>query len=166
YMEWDRSQVYDFTHAPLMRVALMQAAEGEYHFVWSHHHMLLDGWSIPLLIKEVSLFYEAYCRGQELDLAKPRPYRDYIAWLGRQDEAAAEKFWRKELHGINAPTTLGIDREASATTTTAEFATQEALLSEELTSALQGVARRYQVTLNTIIQGAWALLLSRYSGES
>ena len=68
------------------------------------------GWSVPLLIKEMAAYYEAYCKGEKLELAKPRPYRDYIAWLGRQDEEEAERFWRAELKGFSAPTKLSIDR--------------------------------------------------------
>src|SRR5688500_6876823 len=168
YLEWDRAEDYDFKRAPLMRVALMQIAEGEYHFVWSHHHVLLDGWSVPLLIKEMAAYYEAYCKGEELELARPRPYRDYIAWLGQQDEAEAEKFWREELKGFSAPTKLGIDRgvQLGVAAGAWEFAERRVSLTEELTTALQVLARQEKITLNTIIQGAWALLLSRYSGES
>jgi NRPS condensation-like uncharacterized protein len=166
YLEWDRAEDYELTSAPLMRVALMQIAEGEYHFVWSHHHLLLDGWSVPLLIKEMAAYYEAYCKGEELELARPRPYRDYIAWLGRQDEGEAERFWCEELKGFSAPTKLGIDRGTSATPIIDEFQTQQMSLSEELTGQLRELGHQEKITLNTIIQGAWALLLSRYSGES
>src|SRR5687768_17432162 len=149
YLEWDRAEDYDFKRAPLMRVALMQIAEGEYHFVWSHHHVLLDGWSVPLLIKEMAAYYEAYCKGEELDLARPRPYRDYIAWLGRQDERDAESFWREELKGFSAPTKLGIDQGALNATEgdIEEHAEQDMRLNEELTAELQGLARREKITL-------------------
>ena len=94
YLQWDRTTDFDLRQAPLMRFALMQIADDEYHFVWSHHHLLLDGWSVPLLIKEVAAFYAANCKGETLELPKPRAYRDYIAWLDKQDEGAAESFWR------------------------------------------------------------------------
>src|SRR5205085_669085 len=154
------------TQTPLIRVALMQTGEGEYHFVWSYQHVLLDGWSIQLLFKEVMSFYDKYSQGQELELARPRPYRDYIGWLARQDERKAEKFWREELRGISAPTKLGIDRGVNAPANVEESGEQEISLGEELSNQLRDLGRRYQVTLNTIMQGAWALLLSRYSGES
>jgi hypothetical protein len=168
YMEWDRTADYNFGQAPVMRVALMQSAADEYHFVWSHHHLLLDGWSVPLLIKEMAAFYEANCKDEELELPKPRPYRDYIAWLERQDDAAAERFWRQEVQGITAPTRLSIDRgeELGVEAGALEFSEQRVNLSEELTSELQQLARHEKITLNTIVQGAWALLLSRYSNES
>jgi hypothetical protein len=123
---------------------------------------------VPLLIKEMAAYYEAYCKGEELELARPRPYRDYIAWLGRQDEGEAERFWREELKGFSAPTKLGIDRgvQLGVAAGAWEFAEQRVSLSEELTTELQVLARQEKITLNTIIQGAWALLLSRYSGET
>jgi non-ribosomal peptide synthetase component F len=101
-------------------------------------------------------------------MTKPRPYRDYIAWLGRQDEGEAERFWREELKGISEATTLGIDQGAVIAMEGGieEHAEQQMRLSEELTAQLQGLARQEKITLNTIVQGAWALLLSRYSGES
>ena len=168
YMQWDRTTTYDFGHAPVMRVALMRSADDEYHFVWSHHHLLLDGWSVPLLIKEMAAFYEANCKGETLELPKPRPYRDYIAWLAQQDEKAAERFWTQEMQGITGPTRLNIDRgnDVGVEAGALEFVDQRVNLSEELTGELQKIARQEKITLNTIVQGAWALLLSRYSGDS
>jgi len=167
YLKWDRTAPYDFRQAPVMRVALIQIADDEYHFVWSHHHLLLDGWSVPLLIKEMAACYEANCNGETLELTKPRPYRDYIGWLVQQDEQATDRFWRQELQGITAPTTLSIDRgaELGAEAGVYDFSDQHVYISEELTGELQQLARNEKMTLNTIVQGAWALLLSRYSGE-
>jgi amino acid adenylation domain-containing protein/non-ribosomal peptide synthase protein (TIGR01720 family) len=164
YVEWDLAQGFDFARAPVMRLALLRVGEDEYQFVWSHHHVLLDGWSIPLLVKEVASFYEAYSRGEELELPKPRPYRDYMAWLAQQDGRAAEEFWRAQLRGVSEPTRLGIDRGAEAGVE--EYGEHQVRLGEELTTKLREMGRRNQVTLNTIIQGAWALVLSRYSGET
>ena len=81
FLEADRARGFDLGQAPVMRCALLREAEDTYRFVWSSHHLLLDGWSLSLLLKEVLAFYEAYCRGRELRLESPRPYRDYIAWL-------------------------------------------------------------------------------------
>ncbi len=168
YMESDRTTDFDFSRAPVMRVALMQITEGEYHFVWSSHHVLLDGWSVPLLIKEIATFYEASCKGEVVELPKPRPYRDYIAWLEQQDEAEAQKFWQQELDGITGPTTLGIDLGAlsGVESEIEEHGDQEIRLDEDLTAQLREMGRQEKITLNTIVQGAWALLLSRYSGDS
>jgi non-ribosomal peptide synthase protein (TIGR01720 family) len=168
YMEADRLNDFDFSAAPIMRVALMQIAADEYHFIWTSHHVLLDGWSIPVLIKEMATLYEAGCRGEAIELAKPRPYRDYIAWLEKQDDAAAEQFWTRELDGVTGPTTLSIDLGALSGMEShiEEHGEQELRLDEDLTAQLRELGRQEKVTLNTIVQGAWALLLSRYSGDS
>ncbi len=152
----------DLARAPLMRLTLMRIADDASYFVWTHHHILLDGWSLPLIFKDVFALYEAFRQGTSARLEPARPYRDYITWLQRQDLAAAEVFWRRTLQGVAAPTPLMVDR--AATGEEASYAVQEASLPARATSALQSLVRRQQVTLNTLVQGAWALLLSRYSG--
>lgn len=162
----ERVRGFDPSEAPLMRLMLVRLADECYHFLWSHHHALLDGWSLPLILKEVFACYDAAVRGQEPSLEPSRPYRDYIAWLKQQDVSQAETFWRQRLQGFTAPTPLGVKRSSSALSPQAEdYGEQSLHLSATTTSALQALARQQQVTLNTIVQGAWALLLSRYSGQ-
>src|SRR5207248_1170699 len=102
--------------------------------------------------------------GQELQLVSPRPYRDYIAWLQRHDLAQAEGFWRQALQGIAAPTPLSIGRNEGARLEP-RYAEQERRVSAVVAGQLQALAREQRLTLNTLVQGAWAVLLSRYSGE-
>ncbi|HOG48088.1 MAG TPA: amino acid adenylation domain-containing protein, partial [Anaerolineae bacterium] len=132
--------------------------------VWTHHHLLLDGWSLPLLLKEVFACYEAAREGREAALPQPRPYRDYVAWLQQQDLAAAEGYWRAALAGFTAPTPLAIGR-APAAEPGAGYHVLGGSISAAVTQALQALARQHQLTLNTFLQGAWALVLSRCSGE-
>ena len=110
FLEEDRKKGFDLAQAPLMRVALIRTADDVYRFVWSHHHILIDGWSSSLLLKEVFTYYQAYRQGRDLYLPRPRPYRDYIAWSGEQDLAKAETFWNERLDGFLSTTSLGIDR--------------------------------------------------------
>ena len=91
-MESERAAGLPLDQAPLMRLALIRTTEETYRLVWTHHHLLLDGWSLPLLLKETFAFYEACRQGQRAQLGAVRPYRDYIAWLRQQDAAAAEAF--------------------------------------------------------------------------
>src|SRR5207244_1859735 len=92
----DRARGFDLEHAPLMRLTLIRVASDTYRFVWSHHHILLDGWSLPLVFSEVISGYEALHYGAHLPVRSPaRPYRDYIAWLCRADMARAEAYWRE-----------------------------------------------------------------------
>ncbi len=106
FMAADRAQGFDLLAPPLMRLALLQVDDQTHHFIWSHHHLLLDGWSQPVLFGEVFALYEAALRGRTARLPMPRPYRDYIAWLQEQDRSAAEAHWRRTLAGFAAPTQL------------------------------------------------------------
>ncbi|HYP25624.1 MAG TPA: amino acid adenylation domain-containing protein [Blastocatellia bacterium] len=166
FLEADKSRGFDLAEPPLMRLALIRAADDRFEFVWTRHHLLLDGWSGSLLMDEVFSFYEAFRAGRDLNPQRSRPYRDYVAWLRRQDLGAAEEFWRSTLSGFTQPTPLRIEREPGAAAEhESQYSEQQIDLSPETTSALQSLSRQRQITPNTIAQGAWALLLSHYSGE-
>ncbi|HEY0604352.1 MAG TPA: condensation domain-containing protein, partial [Herpetosiphonaceae bacterium] len=162
----DRRQGFDLAQAPLLRLALFRVTETAYHFLWSEHSLLLDGWSGPLVLNEVLSAYAALVTGQALPAATPRPFRDYIAWLDTQDPRQAEDFWRQTLAGFTAPTPLGVDQSLSTTTDASGYAEQVITLPEPSSAALHTLTRQHGLTLNTVVQGAWALLLSRYSGEN
>ena len=164
FIEEDRNRGFDPSRAPLLRLALLRLADDAYRFVWSAHHLLLDGWSNQILIKEVFALYEAYSRGREPNLSRPRPFSEYIGWLGKQDPARAAAFWRAELEGISAPTPLAVDRPASAAAPP-RFGERRRVVSMVATAGLVAFARQHQLTMNTVVKGAWALLLSRYSRE-
>ncbi len=163
YAQTDRARGYDMSKAPLMRLALIRLADETYHFIWSYHHVLLDGWSISIIFGEALNFYQAFSKGQELSLPEPTPFRAYIAWLAKQNLAEAETFWRSTLKDFSAPTPLPFDYLHS--NGTPRFHTQHLSVERTTSAALQHLARGHQLTLNTIVQGGWALLLSRYSGN-
>ena len=150
-----------------MRLTLLRVGDAEYYFVWSYLHLLLDGWSTALVLSEVFARYDALLRGTDLHRTQPRPFQDYIAWLRGQDLPAAERFWREVLVGFSTPTPLGIDRiRPPGWQGEDEDYGEEALrLPAATRDALQALARRHQLTLNTVIQGAWAILLSRCAGQ-
>ncbi|UOA09649.1 non-ribosomal peptide synthetase [Methylobacter sp. S3L5C] len=164
----DQMHGFDFTRAPLMRLSLVQCSDQTYYFLWSYHHILLDGWSGPLLIKELFSAYETIQRGNATLSPTVRPYRDYIAWLQNQDMAAAEAYWRSALSGFTAPTPLLADNPADNTGQhpVSDYAKHGLTLSAEQTDTLLVFAKQQHLTLNTLVQGAWGLLLSRYSGET
>jgi len=162
FLQADRQQGFDISQAPLMRLTLIQVAKETYHFIWSSHHLILDGWSGALVLQQVFQAYEALCHGQVVSLPRCRPYADYIAWLQQQDLSQAEAFWRKVLQGFTAPTQLRVSSSANGAT---GYDEQSLKLSPATTAALQSLARQHKLTLNTLLQGAWAILLSRYSGE-
>ncbi|HVR95468.1 MAG TPA: amino acid adenylation domain-containing protein, partial [Thermoanaerobaculia bacterium] len=162
-MQADRAQGLDLSHAPVMRWRLLRIADQEYRLLWSHHHVLLDGWSFSILTREFLHCYEALRAGTEPTLSRRRPYRDYIAWLLAQDLTAAEEYWRQTLAGWTEPTPLVVDRRNIDGARGTDR--REVWLSKEATAALEARARGWQVTLNTLVQAAWALLLARYSGR-
>ncbi|MFL6332308.1 MAG: amino acid adenylation domain-containing protein, partial [Pyrinomonadaceae bacterium] len=160
----ERAAGFELSKAPLMHLILIKLGAGAYEFIWSHHHALLDGWCVSILLREVFELYRAFSAGEELRLEPAASYRNYIAWLKRQDLGQAERFWRETLKGFESPTRLtGAHAEEGAESF--ERAVEEVQLSAELSAQLQALARQNQLTLNTLMQGAWALLLSRYSGE-
>jgi amino acid adenylation domain-containing protein/non-ribosomal peptide synthase protein (TIGR01720 family) len=162
----ERQQGVDLAKAPLMRLALIRVDQETTHLVWTYHHLLMDGWCLPIVLQEIFTLYEAFCHGQEVQLGPVRPYRDYIDWLQQQDLSEAEAFWRRTLQGFTAPTPLAVDRQPDGETAEAQGYAKEVLrLPETVTASLESTARRSQLTVNTLVQGAWALLLNRYSGE-
>ncbi len=166
FLGQDLERGFRVEKAPLMRLNLFRLEERSWRLVWSHHHLVLDGWARVLVLRDVFQLYEAFRRGDAPELPIPRPFRDYVAWLQQQDLVAAEAFWRRELAGFAAPTPLGMARPGSAPfRPEGETGEHEILLPARLTARLQDLARRERLTLNTLLQGAWALLLSRSSGE-
>jgi amino acid adenylation domain-containing protein len=166
FLREDREQGFALSKAPLMRLTLIQLTANAYHFIWSLHHLLLDGWSLSLLLKEVFQLYDALCAGRELHLEVYRPYRDYIAWLQQQDLSQEEVFWRQTLKGFTTPTALNVGRDHdSASSQESSYAEQQMWLAAATTATLHVLAQRYRLSVNTLVQGAWALLLHRYSGQ-
>ncbi len=166
YLAEDRREGFKLSKAPLMRMALFRLGDGAFHFVWTHHHILVDGWSVAILLKEVFGIYEACLRGRRVSLPDARPYSLYIGWLKRQNLKDAEAYWRRVLAGFSAPTSLtglGSKEQAAPSEEYERILTE---LTASQTEALSTLARRSRLTLNSIVQGAWALLLSRYSRES
>ena len=166
FLESDRSSGLELTQPPLMRFTLVQLSDTSYNFIWSHHHLLLDGWSVGIIFKEVLACYKAFSNSEDVYLEPIRPYRDYIVWLQQQNLSEAETFWRETLKGFTTPTRLWADRGSRKSLNLEDdYTEQEIQLSAVTSAALQSVAQQHQLTLNTLVQGAWALLLSCYSGQ-
>ncbi len=163
YLASCRSAGFDLEAGPLWGVELVRVADDSWWCVFSSHHALWDGWSMPVILQEVLQGYQAALTGQRLSLPPARPYRDYIAWLGQQDHKAAEAFWREQLSELTSATPLGVERVLGGVEPGPEEI--DLPLDAELSDRLRQFVRRQRLTLNTLLQGAWALLLSRYSGQ-
>ncbi|TDD54173.1 amino acid adenylation domain-containing protein [Kribbella antibiotica] len=158
YLAHDRSTGFAPDEAPQWRMLLARTDESGYHLVWSAHHAILDGWSISLLLNDAARFYADATDHEQ----RPTSYRDYVAWLQDQDLRQAETYWRKALDGLERPTLLSptdIDGQPSQSKASYTFTSSR-------TTDLQAFAHQHQLTVNTVLQGAWALLLSRYTNST
>jgi len=160
FLELDRKNGFPLNRAPLMRMALLRVNEERWHFVWSHHHILMDGWSLPILLRDFFASYTAFAEEQTARFPPHRSYGDFVEWVNRQQTENARQFWKNHLEGLSEPTLLIGDRTPSSDQ--GLFAEAAAELAPAATEKLRGFALQQNVTLNTLVQAAWALLLSRY----
>ena len=158
-MAEDRRERFDLSVAPLLRCSLVRLGREQHRLVLTNHHILMDGWSLPVLVRELLTLYES---GAVAALPRATPYRDYLAWLAAQDRAAARAAWREALVGLEEPSFLA-PREAGRRPVAPEQFTLE--VSETLSATLNRTARRLGLTLNSVVQGAWAILLGQLCGR-
>ncbi|MFC9431620.1 amino acid adenylation domain-containing protein, partial [Streptomyces sp. NPDC056987] len=176
----------DLSTGPLMRVVLVRVSGAAVRVVWTFHHVVLDGWSTTQIFEDVFAQYRSLrdAAGASEPSARPTarpdaqqdaravapmtrpPFRDYVEWLGRQDTGAARAYWRAALAGFRSPTPLPTDRRPAPGHRSHAAERVRIELTAVQAGALSELAGRHHLTLNTVVQGAWALLLSRYAGES
>ncbi|WP_205884540.1 MULTISPECIES: non-ribosomal peptide synthetase [Pseudomonas] len=161
----ERREGLDFTQAPLMRVRLFKLAPDTYQFVRSYHHILMDAWCFSIIMMDFLEGYRAAREGRRLALPKPRPYRDFIRWLEQQKPEDHQSFWQQRLAGFDTPTAFGFGHPGRVVDAAEPVEDCVEHLSTEQTQGLQQAASGLGITLNTLVQGAWALLLARYSGN-
>jgi amino acid adenylation domain-containing protein/non-ribosomal peptide synthase protein (TIGR01720 family) len=161
----DRAAGLELTAAPLMRLTIARLPADEILLIWAVHHVIIDGWSTGQIFAEVCEQYAAIIGDRPPSLPARRPFREYLDWLRRQDQHEAEAYWRGLLAGFEHATPLPYDRQPAEAHRSKSAAAAGIELSAAESARLQDLAREHGLTLNTIIQGAWALLLARYSGE-
>ena len=175
-LDADRKKGFDAETCPLMRCTLVQTENHSWRFLWSHHHLLTDGWCLPILMREVLECYESFACGRPYDAPLPPLYREYIEWLQSKDLNQAKSFWRDYLQDFDTPTSLGIDQKrllaiTSKNTSNAptdkepRYGSHTIALNTQTTHSLTQLARTQGLTLSLLIQSAWSVLLSRYSGS-
>ncbi|MFF2775694.1 amino acid adenylation domain-containing protein, partial [Streptomyces sp. NPDC058052] len=160
FFEEDRLRRFDMAAPPLMRFTLIRLTGQRHILALTYHHILLDGWSLPLVIRDLCTLY---ADPSGASLAPATPFPDYLRWLGRQDGDTARKAWQEALHGLEEPTLVAPG--AAPAGIGSMPAMVPLTLSEEATEALTATARAHGLTLNTVVQGAWALLLSLLTGR-
>ena len=169
YLAQDRKQGFALEKAPLMRCALFRLGGDRYHFVWSFHHLLMDGWSFSLVLKEVNALYTAFSHAQPDPLGEPSAYGTFIAWQRARDGAGAKAYWEQALADLEGGTALAPalpGGKSEPTVTGTRLPSEVALvLDEATTTRMQQLARASRTTLNAVLQAAWAILLARHTGQ-
>jgi amino acid adenylation domain-containing protein/thioester reductase-like protein len=161
----DRARGFDLRRAPLVHATLVRTADDAAWLVLAHHHLILDGWSLTILLEDLAASYDAEARAISMDAPSARPFADYLRWISARDESAQRAFWTKELHGFKGPTPIAIEDRAEVKPGN-DFAHGEAelALSASDTRELGAFAQRARLTMGTLVMGAWALALARYAG--
>ncbi|MGH8755349.1 MAG: condensation domain-containing protein, partial [Burkholderiales bacterium] len=159
----DRAAGMDLGVAPLLRVTIARLAEDEALLVWAFHHVVLDGWSLAQVLGEVCEQYAASVTNRRPELVARRPFRDYLQWLSTQDHDQAQEYWQRVLSGVTSPTPLPYDRTPLQAHHTESSRNVSVTLTEDESTRVRAFAQHHGLTVNTVIQGTWALVLSRFS---
>ncbi|MFD9741433.1 amino acid adenylation domain-containing protein [Umezawaea sp. NPDC059074] len=159
---WERREDWelDLARPPLIRLVIARLTDDEVRVLWSAHHLVVDGWSFAHVLSDV---FEQYA--ETTGAAARRPFRDYVAWLAERDRAEAEAHWRGVLAGFTEPTPLPFDREPLRAHRSQTARDVRGSLPEALATRLYAVAKDARITVNTVVQGAWAVLLEHYGGR-
>ena len=169
YLDNERRNPFELSRAPLCRISLIRHTPTCHYLVFVFHHMILDRWSAGIVLNEFIATYHQLT-SNETSISKPirQPYSEFINWLQAQEPAQMQAFWQKELAGFSAPTKIGIEQPNLSDTLKQQFnqfRQTETHLSVEATTKLVEMAQQNQLTLSTVIHGAWGLLLARHNGE-
>ncbi|MGI9543247.1 MAG: condensation domain-containing protein, partial [Cyclobacteriaceae bacterium] len=159
-MKERQMEALEFSKAPVSRITLIKISNSRHILLWSCHHILLDGWSAAVVLKDVFAYYDALCKGHSYQPDTVPSYQSYLAWIRRQDIAAAETFWKNSLDGYKRPILIG-PANTSSNGESAELENHVLVVSEEKTQQIQAYLRRKHVTLNTLVLALWGVLLGR-----
>ncbi|PSL44992.1 amino acid adenylation domain-containing protein [Chitinophaga niastensis] len=166
YEAADRIKGFDLTNPPLMRLSLIHLDKGRYRFLWTHHHIILDGWSLVVLVEELQYIYRMLVSGQKPLWGDEDLYEDYIRYIGQQDKEKAALYWREYLGDITEGTLLPfIENTAERTKGGGTYKEEFLEMDEAVTKKISHYARSRHITVNTLMQGIWCYLLYRYTGN-
>ncbi len=158
----DRDQGFDLAAAPLSRMLLIRTGDQQWEWVWSFHHLIVDGWSAQVLLDELFGTYRASADGRPLTLPDPPPYRDFVAYYLDRDTEAERDYWTRKLAGYAAPLDLSVPGLPASEGSTG-YRTEYRSLDQAMSDDLAALARSHQVTLNTVFVAIWALVVGRWA---
>jgi acyl carrier protein len=164
FQEKDRERGFDLTKDMLVRISLLKTGENTHKLVWSFHHILMDGWCLAILYRQLIRVYQRICKGESLELEKIPPYQNYIKWLKKKDKEEGLNYWKDYLAGYESfatlpkfvPPMVNIDK-------TYQSREHVFWIDEGQTEGMMNIAHQNQVTVNTVFQLMWGVLLQRYN---
>ncbi|RLK61737.1 non-ribosomal peptide synthase protein (TIGR01720 family)/amino acid adenylation domain-containing protein [Actinokineospora cianjurensis] len=162
----DRAKPFTLDTAPLLRISVLRLTDDRVLLVWSSHHVLLDGWSTAQVFGEVVERYTALVESTAPTAPVRRPFRDHVRWLSEQDSAAADAHWAGVLAGFAEPVAVPWDHAPAQAHRTESSASVKTVIDPAESERLRSAAQRAGLTVNTVVQGAWALLLARWAGTT
>ncbi|GMK39957.1 hypothetical protein PCCS19_30120 [Paenibacillus sp. CCS19] len=159
----DRRTPFELAEPSSMRFNLIKLSDDRFHFTWTHHHILLDGWSLAILLKQSFNAYESLCCGKPVENHAAPSYKQYIQWISNLRTDEAKTFWQQYLQGFQKP--VALEKRSANDKLQAVWLEEEWSLDREQTDRLRRTSMQLRVTVNLIIQSLWALLLHYYSGN-
>jgi amino acid adenylation domain-containing protein len=158
----ERTVGFNLTKPPLTKFTIIKLKEDKHYFIWSFHHLLFDGWSTPIVFKDFLDNYDALINDKKVQIIPTRSYRDFIAYLKKQDKNKQKDFWEKYLKSFESPTKIpyskfGVEKKG--------YNKERRIFTEEISKKIHSFTKEKNITLNTLIQSAWAMVLSKYNSE-
>ncbi|MBJ6369616.1 non-ribosomal peptide synthetase [Snuella sedimenti] len=166
FIEEDQKTKFNFNRPPLMRITLLHLPDKSYKMVWTYHHIILDGWSMSILMNDLLETYESFNKGYILEDKEEDLYQEYIQYLRSKDKREEESYWKDYLHNIKEGSLLPfISKEVDRNKGIGNFKSDYLSFNTEITIRLKDYCKAHRITTNTLIQGAWAYLLSKYTAK-
>ncbi|MDY7994261.1 amino acid adenylation domain-containing protein [Paenibacillus polymyxa] len=161
----DKNRKFNLQKDDLIRMTIIQVGEKNYQFIWSFHHILMDGWCVPIVVSEIFNQYFAHIEGRIAQVSKNSSYRDYIEWLNSKSQEEALTYWKEYLKDYEGQATLPSLKMREIKGEKPSLNNKTFNLGKELTTKLKQLSYKYQVTVNVIMQAAWGILLQKYNAN-
>ncbi|NIM15215.1 MAG: amino acid adenylation domain-containing protein [Candidatus Aminicenantes bacterium] len=164
YKKKDKQRLFDLSSGIPLRITIIRVAENEYRFTWSYHHILMDGWCLGIVIAEFKKIYRRYLENKPVHLPEVKPYKNYIEWLENRDKEESRSYWLNYLEGYEETAVIP---GAKFDCTNREYKAEHMVIDieKQRTAALENLSVKRQVTLNTVMQVIWGIVLSKYNGK-
>ena len=160
----DFQEGFEFSVAPLMRLTLVKLSDAQYKMIWTYMHIILDGWSMPVIVQEFLENYERCVDGNLVSATQEDSYQDFIRYIQNKDEETSRKFWENYLSGVSSPSLLPFAKNNTQRNKQGSNVEKTVLtFTGSETTDILAFANETGITINTLVQGIWALLLSKYT---